>query len=88
MLLIDDLLLMPAQGLMFVFKEVYKGALQDAINEGENIQKKLTELYRALETGQITSEEFDAREKELLDRLDEIESKGTLPEADSQEKER
>jgi len=30
-----------------------------------------------LETGKITEAEFDAREKELLDRLDEIQERGT-----------
>jgi hypothetical protein len=31
-----------------------------------------------LETGRITEDEFDTREKELLDRLDEIQERGSL----------
>lgn len=73
MFLLDDLLMMPARGIMAVFREVHNAAQQDAANEAENIRNELSELYMLLETQQLSEADFDAREKELLDRLDEIE---------------
>ena len=41
--------------------------------EADRIKDDLRDLYMMLETGQITEDEFDAQEQELLDRLDELE---------------
>jgi len=40
-----------------------------------------------LETGRITEDEFDAREKKLLDRLDKIQEQGTRTEDEDNEEE-
>lgn len=72
MFLIDDILMAPARGLFWVFKEICRAAEEDQANEAEDITAKLSELYMMLETGQITEAEFDAEEKALLDRLDVI----------------
>lgn len=77
MFLIDDLLLMPARGIMAVFREVHNAAQQDVANEAEAIRTELSELYMLLETQQLSEEDFDQRERELLDRLDEIEQRET-----------
>ena len=52
-------------------------AREEIENEAESITNELSELYMMLETGKITESEFDIREKELLDRLDEIQEQGT-----------
>ena len=39
----------------------------------ENVSAELSELYMMLETGKIAEEEFNKRESELLNRLEEIE---------------
>lgn len=75
MFLLDDILLMPAHGLLTVFRELDKAVHQEFANEGEAIRTELSELYMMLETGQITEEEFDRQEKELLDRLDDFEER-------------
>ena len=72
MLIVDDILLFPAKSLVWLFREIHNAALQEAAQESDNITTQLSELYMMLETGKITEEEFDAREKVLLDRLDEI----------------
>ena len=72
MFLIDDILMAPARGLFWVFKEICRAAEEDQANEAEAITAKLSELYMMLETGQMTEAEFDAEEKALLDRLDVI----------------
>jgi hypothetical protein len=71
MILIDDILLFPLRGVAFIFREIHNAAQQEVANEADAIRTELRELYMMLETGRMTDEEFDAREKELLDRLDE-----------------
>lgn len=75
MFLVDDLLMSPAKGLLWVFKEIHDAAQQELAGEAEAITAALSELYMKLETGQITEAEFDAREKVLLDRLDRLQAK-------------
>lgn len=72
MFLVDDILLAPARGLFWIFKEIHHAVEEEQANEAETITAKLSELYMMLETGQMTEVEFDAAEKELLDRLDAI----------------
>jgi len=78
MILVDHILLFPARGLLWVFHEIASAAQQELADEAENITSELSELYMRLETGQITEPEFDVREKELLDRLDEIQERETV----------
>ncbi|HEX7373241.1 MAG TPA: gas vesicle protein GvpG [Thermodesulfobacteriota bacterium] len=73
MLIIDDLLLLPITGTLWVFKQIHGLAQEELANEAETITAELSEIYMMLETGQITEAEFDTREKELLDRLEELE---------------
>jgi len=75
-LLLDDILLFPITGILWTFREIHKAAVQEMDSEAENITVQLSELYMMLETGKITEEEFDARERELLDRLDQIQERG------------
>lgn len=72
MFLLDDILLSPLHGVLWVAREVDKAAQEELANESGRIKADLSELYLMLETGRITEEEFDAREKMLLDRLDAI----------------
>jgi hypothetical protein len=72
--LIDDLLMSPVKGVLWVFKEIHDAAEQELAGEGEAITAALTELYQKLESGQLTEAEFDAREKLLLDRLDRLQA--------------
>jgi Gas vesicle protein G len=70
MFLVDDLLLAPFKGMLWVFGEIHDAAQQELDGEKETITAALSELYMKLETGQLTETEFDAQEKVLLDRLD------------------
>ncbi|HEX9777543.1 MAG TPA: gas vesicle protein GvpG [Geopsychrobacteraceae bacterium] len=80
MLIVDDILLSPASGLFWLFREIHNAAQQEVAGEAENITVELSDLYMMLETGKITDAEFDAREKELLDRLDEIQERDSRTE--------
>jgi len=77
MLIIDDIIFSPIHSILWIFRELYNSVQQELVNEGDAITTELSELYMMLETGKITEAEFDAREKELLDRLDEIQERGT-----------
>ena len=74
MFLVDDILLSPAKGLLWVFREIHNAAQQELAGESETITAALSELYMRLETEQITEAEFDAQEKALLDRLDRLQA--------------
>ena len=72
MFLVDDILLFPLTSVFWIFRELHNAVQQEAASESENITMQLSELYMMLETGQMSEEEFDAKEKVLLDRLEEI----------------
>lgn len=76
MFLVDDILLAPTRGLLWIFKEIHHAVEAEQANEAEAITTKLSDLYMMLETGQMTEAEFDAAEKVLLDRLDVIKERG------------
>lgn len=73
MFLADDILFFPVRGLLWIFREIYNATEQERVNESEAITQELSELYMMLETGRISEAEFDAKEAELLDRLDALE---------------
>jgi hypothetical protein len=75
MFLIDDILLAPARGVLWIFEEIHKAAEEELANESESITAELRNLYLQLETDTITEKEFDMEEKILLDRLDAIEER-------------
>lgn len=70
MLLIDDLLLAPLHGLLWAAGKLNEAANQEREQEEEVLKSRLRELYLRLESGQLEEQEFEAREAELLDRLD------------------
>lgn len=70
MLLVDDALSFPIRGVFWIFKEIHSAAMDELANEAESAAAELRELYMNLERGGITEEEFAAREKILLDRLE------------------
>ena len=87
MFLLDDILLSPLHGVLWVAREVDKAAQEELANESGTIKADLSELYLMLETGRITEEEFDAREKVLLDRLDAISDGAVAAEEEEQDEE-
>jgi hypothetical protein len=72
-LIVDDVLFFPVSGILWVFNKVYEAARQELAGQADAITAELSELYTMLETEKISTDEFDAREKELLDRLDDLE---------------
>ncbi|MCX5862014.1 MAG: gas vesicle protein GvpG [Deltaproteobacteria bacterium] len=83
MFLVDDILLAPFKGLMWVFEEIRDAADQERGAEADAITLELQRLYTTLESGKITEAEFDLKEAELLDRLDQIQESGDLEEVEN-----
>ncbi len=79
MLLIDDLLLAPIHGLLWIFGKIHEAAQEEIAGEADAITEELRELYMMLETGRITEAEFGARERTLLDRLEAVQARGSEP---------
>jgi Gas vesicle protein G len=72
MLFIDTILLSPVYGAIWAARQVHNAIVQEEADEPARITAELSELYMMLETRSITEAEFDAREKALLDRLDQL----------------
>ena len=83
MFLVDNLLLSPFTSLLWVFKEINEAVQAERVGESEGVTRSLRELYMRLETGAITEEQFTAEEKQLLDRLDDIEARNAGDDAES-----
>ena len=78
-MILDDLLLLPARGVLWVAQQVHRAAQEEQAGETESITAELRELYMMLETGRIAEEEYDAREKTLLDRLEDLRRERNQP---------
>jgi hypothetical protein len=83
MFLLDDILLAPFRGLMWIGENIRDAADQERGAEADAITLELQRLYTTLESGQITEAEFDLKEAELLDRLDQIQESGDFDEVEN-----
>lgn len=63
--------LAPLRGVTWVLDKVVMAA-EDQLYDPEPVQAELSELERARAEGRIEDEEFEQREEELLERLQEI----------------
>jgi len=75
MLLVDDILFSPVRGILWIFREIHKAAQNEMAGEEDSITEQLRLLYMQLETDRISTQQFDAEEKVLLDRLDAVEKR-------------
>ncbi len=84
MMVVDDIIVFPFKSLLRVFREIYNAAIQEMEQEGERIRLELSQLYLSLETGGIDEATFDERERDLLDRLDELEAQQAETDGDEE----
>jgi len=71
MFLIDDILLAPLKGVIWLGKKINEVAEKEVSDEGR-IKERLMELQLKFELDGISEEEYNKQEKELLERLDAI----------------
>jgi hypothetical protein len=71
MFLLDDILLAPLKGVIFMAEKINEVIERETSDEGF-IKEKLMELQMKFEMDEINEEEYDKREDELLNLLDNI----------------
>ncbi len=71
MFLIDDILLAPLKGLIWIGEKINEVSEKEFSDEGL-IKERLMELQLKFELDEISEEEYNKQEKELLERLDAI----------------
>jgi len=71
MLLIDDILLAPLKGVIFLAEKINEVIEKEMSDEGA-IKEKLMALQMKFEMDEISEEEYDAKEDELLKFLEKI----------------
>jgi gas vesicle protein GvpG len=67
------LLRLPLRGLFWIAEEVAARA-ENALYDEEGLRAELVALYRELEEGRVTEEDFARREEALAERLAEAEA--------------
>jgi hypothetical protein len=73
MFLIDDILLAPLKSVIWLGKKINEVVEREVSDEGR-IKERLMELQLRFELDEITEDEYNMQESELLARLDEIRS--------------
>jgi len=71
MFLLDDILLAPLKGVIWLGKKVNEVGEKKLYDEG-GIKEELMALQLRFELDEISRQEYDQKENELLDRLDAI----------------
>lgn len=71
MFLIDDILLAPLKGVIWIGEKINEVSEKEFSDEGR-IKEKLMELQLRFELDEISEDEYEKHEKELLERLDAI----------------
>ncbi|MEI6885057.1 MAG: gas vesicle protein GvpG [Bacteroidota bacterium] len=71
MFLIDDILLAPLKGIIFIGKKINEVIEKEMSDEG-SIKERLMALQLKFEMDEIDEEEYDRREDELLKLLERI----------------
>ena len=71
MFLIDDLLLAPLKGVIFIAEKINEVIMKETSDEG-SIKERLMALQLKFEMDEIDEEEYDRREDELLKLLGNI----------------
>lgn len=72
MFLLDNILLAPAKGLLFIFKEIHKQAEEELRDSPEKLKKELYNLQTQLDSGQISEKEYMAMEEKILERWNKL----------------
>jgi len=67
---IDDILLAPIKGIVWIAEKVRDMALEELEDTPEKLQRELLDLQMALESEQITEAEYQKKEKDILERME------------------
>ena len=73
--LIDDILLAPIKGIVWLGEKVRDMALEELEDTPEKLQRELLDLQMTFETEEITEAEYQKKEKDILERLEVLKTK-------------
>jgi len=73
--LLDDILLFPVKGVIWVGKKIHEMAMEELEDTPEKLKRELLDLQMALEVEQITESEYQKKEVDILERLGTLEEK-------------
>jgi beta-phosphoglucomutase-like phosphatase (HAD superfamily) len=71
--LLDDILLAPLNGVIFLAEKIHAQAMEELLDE-DGVRQELRDIYMLLETGKMSDAEFEEREAVLVERLEELEA--------------
>jgi hypothetical protein len=71
MFIIDDILLAPLKGIIFLGKKINEVIEKETSDEG-SVKERLMALQLQFEMDEIDEEEYDRKEEELLESLERI----------------
>ncbi len=74
MFILDNLLMAPFKGVLFVAKKINEVIEKETSDEG-TVKERLMSLQLKLEMGEISEEDYDEKEDELLKLLENIREK-------------
>jgi len=75
MFLIDDILLAPVKGVVYIAKKIHELAKEELMDTEEKLKRELLDLQMLFETDQISEEEYQKKEKNILERLEALKEK-------------
>lgn len=75
MFLLDDILLAPIKGVKWIGEKLREVADKELFDP-DKVREELMTLQARLDMGDIGEEEYGVREKELLERMTEIQNRG------------
>ena len=67
---IDDILLAPIKGIVWIAEKVRDMALEELEDTPEKLQRELLDLQMVFETEEITEAEYEKKEKDILERME------------------
>jgi ribosomal protein L29 len=69
MFLIDDLLFLPAKGFIAIVRKIRDMAAEELEDTPEKLQRELFDLQMMLDSGEISAQEHQKKEENILQRL-------------------
>ena len=75
MFIIDDILLAPVKGIVYIAKKIQELSEEEIEGTPEKLKRELLELQMLFETDQITEKEYSKKEEGILQRMNALQKK-------------
>ena len=86
MFLIDDILLAPIKGIVWIAEKVRDMASEELEDTPEKLKRELLDTQMMLETEDITEVEYKKKEKDILERLEALKEPSSAKATEGKEK--